>query len=94
MPFIKHEIEESAFGYHERYRTRQDIVVGVNEYVEDEAEVEEILSVDPESERAQVERLQAVQGRARPGRGATAPGRAASGRPRARTTCCRRSGRR
>jgi methylmalonyl-CoA mutase, N-terminal domain len=32
-------------------------VVGVNEYVEDSAEVEEILSVDPESERAQVERL-------------------------------------
>src|ERR1700754_764271 len=61
VPFIKHEIEESAFGYHERYRTKQDIVVGVNEYVEDEAEVEEILSVDPESERAQVERLQAFK---------------------------------
>ena len=58
IAFIKTEIEESAFGYHERYRTRQDIVVGVNEYVEDEAEVEEILSVDPESERAQVERLE------------------------------------
>src|ERR687885_99706 len=61
VPFIKHEIEESAFGYHERYRTKQDIVVGVNEYVEDEAEVEEILSVDPESERAQVERLRAFK---------------------------------
>src|SRR6202012_5739396 len=61
VPFIKHEIEESAFGYHERYRTKQDIVVGVNEYVDDEAEVEEILSVDPESERAQVERLQAFK---------------------------------
>ena len=33
-------------------------MVGVNDYVEDEAEMEEILSVDPESERAQVERLQ------------------------------------
>jgi methylmalonyl-CoA mutase N-terminal domain/subunit len=61
VTFIKHEIEESAFGYHERYRTRQDVVVGVNEYVEDEAEVEEILSVDPESERAQVERLKAFK---------------------------------
>ena len=55
-------IVTSAFGYHERYRTKQDIVVGVNEYVEDEAEVEEILSVDPESERAQVERLRAFKG--------------------------------
>jgi methylmalonyl-CoA mutase, N-terminal domain len=61
IAFIKNEIEESAFGYHERYRTKQDIVVGVNDYVEDEAEVEEILSVDPESERAQVERLKAFK---------------------------------
>src|SRR5262245_22595051 len=61
IAFIKHEIEESAFGYHERYRTRQDVVVGVNDYVEDSAEVEEILSVDPESERAQVERLAAFK---------------------------------
>src|SRR4051795_8525676 len=31
IAFIKTEIEESAFGYHERYRTKQDIVVGVND---------------------------------------------------------------
>ncbi len=61
IAFIKNEIEESAFGYHERYRTKQDIVVGVNQNVEDSAEVEEILSVDPESERAQVERLKAFK---------------------------------
>jgi methylmalonyl-CoA mutase, N-terminal domain len=61
IAFIKNEIEESAFGYHERYRTKQDVVVGVNDYVEDEAEVEEILSVDPESERAQQERLKAFK---------------------------------
>jgi methylmalonyl-CoA mutase, N-terminal domain len=67
IPFIKGEIEESAFGYHERYRTEQDIVVGVNRYVEDDAEVEEILRVDPESERAQVERLKAFkEGRDQP----------------------------
>jgi methylmalonyl-CoA mutase N-terminal domain/subunit len=61
IAFIKNEIEESAFGYHERYRTKQDVVVGVNDYVEDEAEVEEILSVDPESERAQLDRLKAFK---------------------------------
>jgi len=55
--FIKSEIEESAFGYHERYRTKQDIVVGVNKYEEEDVEVEDILRVDPESEREQVERL-------------------------------------
>jgi methylmalonyl-CoA mutase N-terminal domain/subunit len=61
IPFIKKEIEESAFGYHERYRTGQDVVVGVNRYVEEDVEVEEILRVDPESERAQVERLRAFK---------------------------------
>src|ERR1041385_2463675 len=57
ISFIKNEIEESAFGYHERYRTEQDVMVGVNRYVEDDAEVDEILSVDPETERGQIERL-------------------------------------
>src|SRR5689334_16404454 len=57
ITFIKNEIEESAFGYHERYRTEQDVVVGVNRYVEDDAEVDEILSVDPATERGQIERL-------------------------------------
>ena len=50
IAFIKSEIEESAFGYHERYRTKQDIVVGVNKYEEDDVEVEDILRVDPESD--------------------------------------------
>src|SRR5687767_6222955 len=36
IAFIKSEIEESAFGSHERYRTGQDIVVGVNRYEEDD----------------------------------------------------------
>ncbi|HET8759186.1 MAG TPA: methylmalonyl-CoA mutase family protein [Solirubrobacteraceae bacterium] len=57
IAFIKNEIEESAFGYHERYRTEQDIVVGVNRYVEDSADVDEILTVDPATERGQIERL-------------------------------------
>ncbi|MEA2310336.1 MAG: methylmalonyl-CoA mutase, N-terminal domain [Solirubrobacteraceae bacterium] len=58
IAFIKGEIEESAFGYHERYRTGQDIVVGVNKYEEEDVEVEEILRVDPEAERDQLQRLE------------------------------------
>jgi methylmalonyl-CoA mutase N-terminal domain/subunit len=58
IDFIKNEIEESAFGYHERYRIAQDVVVGVNKYVDEGVpEVPDILRVDPESEHAQVERL-------------------------------------
>ena len=36
-------------------------MVGVNEMVEDSAEVEEILSVDPQSERDRLERLKAFK---------------------------------
>jgi methylmalonyl-CoA mutase N-terminal domain/subunit len=61
IDFIKNEIEESAFGYHERYRIEQDIVVGVNKFVEDTPEVPDILRVDPESEREQVARLKAFK---------------------------------
>ena len=35
LEFIQREIEESAASYHERYRTGQDIIVGVNKYVTD-----------------------------------------------------------
>jgi methylmalonyl-CoA mutase, N-terminal domain len=61
IPFITAEIDESAWGYSERYRIKQDIVVGVNKYEEEDVEVEEILRVDPESERAQVQRLKAFK---------------------------------
>ena len=61
IAFIKNEIEESAWGYEERYRTEQDVVVGVNRYVEEEVEVEDILRVDPAAEREQLERLAAFK---------------------------------
>ena len=61
IEFITGEIDESAWGYQERYRLEQDVVVGVNRHVEDEPEVPDLLRVDPASERAQVERLQAFK---------------------------------
>ncbi len=61
IAFIKGEIEESAFGYHERYRQEQDIVVGVNKYVTEGLEVPDTLKVDQASEDAQVERLKAFK---------------------------------
>jgi methylmalonyl-CoA mutase N-terminal domain/subunit len=57
IPFIRAEVEESAWGYEERYKTKQDVVVGVNEYVTEDVDEVEVLRVDPESEREQVERL-------------------------------------
>ena len=57
LDFIQREIEESAASYHERYKTGQDIVVGVNKYVTDTVDDVDILKVDPEAERRQKERL-------------------------------------
>jgi methylmalonyl-CoA mutase, N-terminal domain len=57
IEFITGEIDESAWGYQERYRIGQDIVVGVNAYEEEELEVPELLRVDPQSEREQLDRL-------------------------------------
>jgi methylmalonyl-CoA mutase N-terminal domain/subunit len=61
IQFITGEIDESAWGYQERYRIGQDIVVGVNKFEEDDLEVPDLLRVDPESEREQVERLTAFK---------------------------------
>src|SRR6266545_1662484 len=57
LEFIQREIEESASSYHERYRTGQDIIVGVNKYVTEDVDDVEILRIDPETEERQVERL-------------------------------------
>jgi methylmalonyl-CoA mutase N-terminal domain/subunit len=57
IEFITGEIDESAWGYQERYRIGQDIVVGVNKYEEDAIEVPDLLRVDPQSEREQLDRL-------------------------------------
>ncbi|MET0835151.1 MAG: methylmalonyl-CoA mutase family protein, partial [Thermoleophilaceae bacterium] len=61
IPFIRAEVEESAWGYEERYRRKQDIVVGVNEYVTEQVDEVEILRVDPETERQQLDRLKAFK---------------------------------
>src|SRR4029079_12688828 len=74
LEVITGEIDESAWGYQERYRTGQDLVVGVNTQVEDDPEVPDLLRVDPESEHRQVERVKAFKaGRRAPPRRRAAP---------------------
>jgi methylmalonyl-CoA mutase N-terminal domain/subunit len=60
---MQREIEESTHSYHERYRTGQDIIVGVNKYVTDQVDDVDILRVDPESEERQLTRLKAFKER-------------------------------
>ncbi|HEU4738193.1 MAG TPA: methylmalonyl-CoA mutase family protein, partial [Solirubrobacterales bacterium] len=57
LEFMQREIEESALSYHERYKSGQDIIVGVNKFVTDQVDDVDILRVDPEAERRQLARL-------------------------------------
>jgi len=61
LEFMQREIEESAHSYHERYKSGQDIIVGVNKYVTDQVDDVDILRVDPESEQRQLARLKAFK---------------------------------
>jgi methylmalonyl-CoA mutase, N-terminal domain len=63
LEFMQREIEESAHSYHERYKSGQDIVVGVNKYVTDQVDDVDILRVDPEAEERQLARLKAFKER-------------------------------
>jgi methylmalonyl-CoA mutase N-terminal domain/subunit len=63
LEFMQREIEESALSYHERYKSGQDIIVGVNKFVTDQVDDVDILRVDPESERRQLTRLKAFKER-------------------------------
>jgi methylmalonyl-CoA mutase, N-terminal domain len=61
LEFMQREIEESALSYHERYKSGQDIIVGVNKFVTDQVDDVDILKVDPESEQRQLTRLKAFK---------------------------------
>jgi methylmalonyl-CoA mutase N-terminal domain/subunit len=61
IDYIRAEVEESAWGYDQRYKQGQDIVVGVNKYVTEDIDDVDTLRVDPETERQQVDRLAAFK---------------------------------
>ena len=59
--FVQGEIEASAFRYQAEVEGGERVVVGVNEFAEHEDERVELLQVDPESERRQLERTARVR---------------------------------
>ena len=67
IPFIRAEVEESAWGYEERYRQKQDIVVGVNEYVTDDDRRGRDPARGPRVRAPAGRAAEGVQGRPRPG---------------------------
>ncbi len=61
---IQREIEESAYRFQKSLEVKDTIVVGVNQFVEeDEAPRTDLLRVEPGLERDQVERLRALRSR-------------------------------
>jgi methylmalonyl-CoA mutase N-terminal domain/subunit len=58
---FKSEIEESAYKYQQAIEKKENIIVGVNEFTDQDNTKIGILKVDPEIEKAQVERLKDVR---------------------------------
>ena len=70
--FVQHEIEEAAFRYTEQVEAGERVIVGVNRFVEEEAEPIELHRLDPEAERRQLERTARVRAERDAGRVAAA----------------------
>ncbi len=61
---VQAEVQESAFRHQQQVESGERVVVGVNRYRDDGEEAQvEILRIDPELERAQVERVRALRAR-------------------------------
>ena len=64
---IQREIEESAYRYQRALEVKETIVVGVNRFVEEnETPRTDLLRLDPQQERDQVERLRGLRARREP----------------------------
>jgi methylmalonyl-CoA mutase, N-terminal domain len=61
--FPQREIAEAAFAYQRELDGRKRIVVGVNDFVQEDEDETPILRIDPSLERKQVERLGATRAR-------------------------------
>ena len=61
--FIQRKIQDSAYRYQLAVEAKEQIIVGVNEFIIKESSQPELLQVDPAVGLEQGERLQAIKGR-------------------------------
>ncbi|MEI8134175.1 MAG: methylmalonyl-CoA mutase family protein [bacterium] len=59
--FIQSQIADSAYEYQKKVESKQEIVVGVNDFIEEESGVLPTLKIDPSLERDQIERVRAFR---------------------------------
>jgi methylmalonyl-CoA mutase N-terminal domain/subunit len=72
--YVQGEIQKAAYEYQRAVETGEQVVVGVNRYQSEEAKTIPTLKLNPDNERAQVERVQALRARRDAARTAAAIG--------------------
>jgi len=70
--YVQGEIQKAAYEYQRDVERGEQIVVGVNQFVAEKGMSVPTLRIDPELERAQVERVRALRARRNPARAAAA----------------------
>jgi len=70
--YVQREIQQAAYEYQRAIETGDRVVVGVNRYTSGEAASLPTLRIDPQIERAQIERLQSLRARRDSGKVQTA----------------------
>ncbi len=63
LGYTQREIQDAAYQLQREIESQKRVVVGVNEYVDEEEPVSEILRIDPEVVERQIRRLEALRGR-------------------------------
>jgi len=61
--FVQTEIQKAAYEYQRAVETKEQVVVGVNEFVAEEERAIPTLRMDPQIEREQIQRLRALRGK-------------------------------
>jgi methylmalonyl-CoA mutase N-terminal domain/subunit len=59
--FVQDEIEQAAFAWQRAVENGERVIVGVNRFQEDSEQRVELLKIDPEGERRQIERTARVR---------------------------------
>jgi methylmalonyl-CoA mutase, N-terminal domain len=61
--FVQMEIQKAAYEYQRAVETKEQVVVGVNDFIAEEERAIPTLRIDPQIEREQIQRLQALRAR-------------------------------
>jgi methylmalonyl-CoA mutase, N-terminal domain len=61
--FVQTEIQKAAYEYQRAVETKEQVVVGVNDFIAEEERGIPTLRIDPQIEREQIQRVQALRGK-------------------------------